>query len=294
MTIFGERMEHQAPKYSMTFDDDQGQVMNSETSDLNSLTKKVLQSLTPAPVIDDMPDTHVTLPAGLISDGRVLQDAQVQELTGEHEERLAKSRISNNPAKYVNTLLQCGVVSIGDKTITPALLDTLLQGDLDMLMLGIRRATFGDEFEVFEVQCPNCQELNDLTLNLKDIPIISLEDPEVREFVVKLRKGRKAKIQFPTGAIQNDIFKNQLTVPEMNSLTLSECVISFIEVDGTERMSNGLTDVKSLGLADRKTLQDYIYNKQPGPRYDKVTALCSSCEGEVPVPLNVGVLFREL
>ena len=287
-------MEHQMPQYSMSFDDDQGQVVTPDSADLNSLTKKVLQSMNPAPVIDDIPDTSVKLPAGIVIDGQVYQNAEVRELTGEHEEKLAKARLSNNAAKYVNTLLLCGTVSVGGKEATPALLDTLLQGDLDMLMLGIRRATFGDEFEVYEVECPHCQELNDLELNLKDIPIKELDDPETREFLIELRKGRQAKIQFPTGAVQNEIFKNNLTIPEMNSLTLAECVVSFIEADGSEKMSNGLTDVKKLGVADRTKLQEFIYDNQPGPRYDKVTALCSSCEGEVPVPLNVGILFREL
>lgn len=287
-------MEHQMPQYSMSFDDEQGQVLTPDNADLNSLTKKVLQSMNPAPVIDELPDTSVKLPAGIVVDGKVNQEAEVRELTGEHEEKLAKARISNNAAKYVNTLLLCGTVSVGGKDATPALLETLLQGDLDMLILGIRRATFGDDFEVYEVECPHCKELNDLELNLKDIPINELEDPETREFLIDLRKGRKAKIQFPTGAVQNEIFKNPLTIPEMNSLTLAECVVSFIEKDGTERLSNGLADVKNMNVMDRSTVQDYIYKNQPGPRYDDVTAVCSSCEGEVPVPLNVGILFREL
>lgn len=287
-------MEHQMPQYSMSFDDEQGQVLSPDNADLNSLTKKVLQSMNPAPVIDDLPDTAVKLPAGIVVDGKVYQEAEVRELTGEHEEKLAKARMANNAAKYVNTLLLCGTVSVGGKDATPALLETLLQGDLDMLILGIRRATFGDDFEVYEVECPHCKELNDLELNLKDIPVNELQNPETREFLIDIRKGRKVKIQFPTGAVQNEIFKNALTIPEMNSLTLAECVISFIEKDGTERLSNGLADVKSMNVMDRSTVQDYIYKNQPGPRYDDVTAVCSSCEGEVPVPLNVGILFREL
>lgn len=290
-------MEYQKPDYSMSFDDDQGQVVKSTNDfspDLNELTKKVLNSLNPAPVIDDYPDTYVKLPAGLVSDDTVYQDAEVQELTGEHEEMLAKARQSNNPAKYVNTLLQCGVVSIGGNHVSNNDLGHLLQGDLDMLILGIRRATFGNDFELFDVQCPNCGESNDLKLNLEDIPVKELEDPEQREYFVDLRKGRKARVTFPNGAVQNEIFKKPISIPEMNSITLAACVISFVEADGTEHMSNGLADVKKLGLADRKTLQDFIYESQPGPRYDQVTAQCHSCEGEVPVPLNVGILFREL
>lgn len=287
-------MEFQKPEYSMTFDDGPGDVKKGADASVNDLTQKVLRSLNPAPIISDIPDTYVKLPAGLIVGDEVVQDAEVRELTGEHEELLAKSKSSNNAAKYVTTLLQCGVVSIGDTKVTSTILDSLIQGDLDALIMGVRRATFGDNFEIFNVSCPTCGDLNDLTLNLKDIPIKELEDPTERIFTVELRKGRKAKIQFPTGAVQNEIFKKTIDVPEMNSITLSHAVLSFVDSEGTERPSNGLADVRKLGLADRKILTDYIYENQPGPRYDQVVAKCHSCEGEVPVPLSVGILFREL
>lgn len=287
-------MEYQKPEYSMSFDDDQGQVVNGATADLNALTKKVLSSMNPAPVIGDLPDTHVELPAGLVIGNEVFQDAEVQELTGEHEEKLAKARTSGNPAKYINTLILCGTVAIGGHALTQELLDSLIQGDLDMLMLGIRKATFGDEFEVYGVECPNCGESNDLSMDLKDIPIKKLSDPTERDFLVPLRKGRQARVQFPTGAVQNELFKKTLSVPEMNSVTLSMCVLSFVNADGSEVPCNGLADVKKLGIADRKTLETYIFEEQPGPRYDQVVAKCHSCEGEVQVPLNVGILFREI
>lgn len=287
-------MEYQKPEYSMSFDDEQGKVVNGNESTVNSLTQQVLKSMNPAPVIDDVPDTQVKLPAGLIVADEIVRDAEVRELTGEHEELLSKAKVAGNAAKYVNTLLQCGVVSVGEQKATPKLLDSLIQGDLDALILGIRRATFGDEFEVFNVPCPHCEELNDLTLNLNDIPVKELEDETERMFLVDLRKGRKARIQFPTGAVQNEIFKKQLSLVQMNSITLASCVMSFIEVDGSERPCNGLSDVNKLGVADRKILEKYLYDNQPGPRYDQVVAQCHACEGEVPVPLSVGILFREL
>lgn len=287
-------MEYQKPEYSMSFDDDQGQVHTGTSADINELTKKVLNSMNPAPVIGEVPDTYVKLPAGYISGGKVIQDAEVQELTGEHEEKLAKAMTTGNAAKFVNTLLQCGVVSVGDIVATPELLDSMLQGDLDELIVGIRKATFGSEFELFGISCPSCGEANDLKLDLKDIPVKTLADPSEREFLVDLRNGRKAKVQFPTGATQNDIYKQERTIQEMNSISLSHCVISFIEANGDERMSNGLADVRKLGVADRKTLEKFIYDNSPGPRYDQVTAQCHACESEVPVPVNVGTLFRDL
>lgn len=286
-------MEYQKPQYSMTFDDP-GEVVGGAENSANDLTKKILRSLNPVPQIADVPDSYLQLPAGWINDGEVYRDAEVRELNGEHEELLAKAKTSNNAAKYVQVLLQCGVVAIGGTPCTTAMLDSLIQGDLDALILGVRRATFGEKFELFNVQCESCGEFMDMEMQLKDIPMKDLEDPEVREFVVPLRKGRSAKVRFPTGAVQNEIYKKPLSLPEMNSLTLSHCVISFTDAKGNETMSSGLLDVKKLGVMDRDALQTFIYNNQPGPRYDQVVAKCHSCEGEVSVPLNVGVLFREL
>lgn len=288
-------MEYEKPQYSMSFDEtDSTPVIKGTEERANELTKQVLRALNPAPVIGELSDTYVRLPAGVVIDDEVIQDAEVRELTGADEEALAKAKASNNASKYVNTLLQCGVVFVGNQKASNKLFDSMIQGDLDMLIMGIRKATFGDEFAVDGVACPQCNEYNDLTLNLSDIPVKELDDPEEREFLVPLRKDRKAKVQFPTGKVQNEIFKRQMSIPEMNSMTLAYCVISIIEADGTEKMSSGLADVKNLGLADRKTIQDFIYENQPGPRYDQVVAKCHACEGEVPVPLSVGILFREL
>jgi hypothetical protein len=287
-------VEFQKPEYSMSFDDSPGEVIKGNDQSLNDLTQKILKSTNPAPVIEDVPDTYVKLPAGLVSGDEVIQNAEVRELTGKHEELLAKAKLSNNAAKYIDTLLQCGVVSVGEAPATSALLDTMLQGDLDALIMGIRRATFGATFEVFNVACPTCEAMNDLEMDLTDIPVKELDDPLVREFIVDLRKGRKARVQFPTGALQKELFKKQIDITEMNSVTLATCVLSFIDAKGNERPCNGLLDVRDLGVSDRRTLQEYIYTNQPGPRYDQVTAQCHSCEGEVPVPLTVGILFREL
>jgi hypothetical protein len=285
-----------APEYSMTFDDEEGKVTRgSEASAeaLNSLTQKVLSSAAPAPEIGPAPETLVKLPAGLVTEGGIVRDAEVQELTGEHEEALAKARQSNNPGRFVQVLLTSGVVSIGNEKPTVKQLTSLLQGDIDALLLGIRKATFGSEFELEQVVCPNCGELNDLKMDLNDIPMQELEDE--REFEVELRFGRRAKLVYPTGEVQAEIYKNaELTPPELVSILLSHCVLGFYEADGSFRPSNGLSDVRKLGKLDRVKLNEFLFNNQPGPRYDDVKAACHACESEVQVSLNVGLLFQEL
>lgn len=292
-------MEYEAPQYTMTFDDDEGQVTkgaDASAEALNSLTQKVLSSAAPAPEIGPAPDTFVKLPAGLVTEGGIVREAEVQELTGEHEEALAKARANNNPGRFVQVLLSSGVVAIGDEKPTNKTWNTLLQGDIDALLLGIRKATFGSDFDYEQVRCPSCGEVNDLKMDLNDIPMKELDDPSEREFEVELRFGRKAKVTFPTGEVQNEIFKNAgtLTDPELVTLLLSHCVLGFYEKDGSYRPSNGATDVKKMGKVDRDKLNVFIYENQPGPRYDEVKAACHACESEVEVPLNVGILFQEL
>lgn len=288
---------NEAPQYTMTFDDEEGKITRGDQASpeaLNALTQKVLSSAT-APEIGPVPETLVKLPAGMVTAGGIVREAEVQELTGEHEEALAKARTNNNAGRFVQVLLTSGVVSVGGEKVTAKQLTSLLQGDIDALLLGIRKATFGNEFEMDQVNCPECGELNDLKLNLDDIPMKELDDPTVRETEIDLRWNRKAKITFPTGDVQAELYKNaNLTEPEMASLMLSHCVLGFYEADGSFRPSNGLADVKKMGKMDRDKISEFLFNNQPGPRYDEVKAACHACESEVQVPLNVGILFREL
>ena len=263
---------YEAPQYTMTFDDDQGQVTKGDEASpeaLNSLTQKVLSSVASVPEIGPVPDTFVKLPAGLVTAGGIVRDAEVQELTGEHEEALAKARQNNSPGRFVQVLLTSGVVSIGDEKVTAKQLTSLLQGDIDALLLGIRRATFGDDFELEQVVCPNCGELNDLKLNLNDIPMHELDDE--REFEIELRHNRKVRLTYPTGDVQADIYqKANLTGPELVSILLSPFVLGLVEPDGTYRPSNGLTDVQKMGKADRAKIKQYRDLKEPVPRYEDV------------------------
>jgi hypothetical protein len=279
----------------MTFDDDEGKVTKGDEVSpevLNSLTQRVLSSVAPAPEIDPVPDTYVKLPAGLVTADGIVRDAEVQELTGEHEEALAKARQNNNPGRFVQVLLQSGVVSIGNEKPTAKQLTSLLQGDIDALLLGIRKATFGDEYDLEQVRCPNCGELNDLKMKLSDIPMHTID--EEREVEVPLRFGRKARITFPTGEVQAELYKNaELTAPEMVSILLSHCVLGFVEKDGTFLPCNGMADVKKMGKADRVSVNEFLYESQPGPRYNEVKAACHACESEVEVPINIGLLFQE-
>jgi hypothetical protein len=226
----------------------------------------------------------------------VRYDAEVRELTGADEEAITKAR-SGGVGTFITTLLACGTVSVGDEASGPTVLDNLLLGDRDMLLLEIRRATYGEEIVWERYSCPWCGEEFRLAVTLDEIPIRSLEDPSQRIFEVELRRGRKAFVRLPVGSDQKAILAvvDRATESEQNTLLLSRCLISVVEADGSENAVTGNPEfARSLGIVDRKSILDAIEEKQPGPQYNDVKFLHDSCGKEVPLMISAGDLFQGL
>lgn len=250
---------------------------------------------------------EITLPAGgnfslpggyvLGSDyASVRYDAEVRELTGADEEALTKARQSGI-GKYISTLLTAGTVSVGDEKTSAPLLSNLLLGDRDMLLMEIRRATYGDEITWDQYSCPWCGEEFRLTVTLDEIPVRRLEDPSARIFEVPLRKGRKAFVRLPVGSDQEALLAvmDRATDSEQNTLLLSRVLISVVEADGSENAVTGNPDfARALGIMDRQSILDAIEKNQPGPQYNDVKFLHDSCGKEVPLFISAGDLFQGL
>ena len=284
--------------YTFTFDDaattkSAGALGDAANADIQSILS-ASGPVAPAPVIQSPPDTYVRLPGGLVVGDSVVTNAEVQELTGEHEEALAKAH--GNAVRFVRTLLNCGVVNIGDDRASQSTLKDLSIGDREALILGIRRATFGSDVTLNHWMCPNCGELLDVTVSLDDIPVKRLDEPDRTEYEVPLRKGGKATVRVPNGHDQEFVLENDgLTLSEQNTLLLSRAVIRLEDADGNVTLVQGRPGkVKPLGIADRNTLLKWCNQIQPGPQYDEVKFKHEECGKEVSVPLSVAELFRDL
>lgn len=253
-------------------------------------------SVLPEPDIMDMfpGDTQVDLPGGLVYGTEILETAEVRELTGNDEEALAKAA-SGSLFRYLNTIIELGLVSVGGYPATPAMRNELLIGDRDTILLGIRKATFGNEIEMPEVICTKCNRLiGDVTIQLDTIPINELEPRDVREFKIPLRKsGTFAVVRLPNGADFMTLGKNdKLSPPEQNTVLLSRCVLS---ING-QSVNGSTVAVNKLGVSDRKKILKFVDNTQPGPRYDKIefTHDDSDCGETTSLGINVMDLFREM
>ena len=240
--------------------------------------EKVITSRAPS-------DTTVDLPGGYVSqDGTVVKTAEVRELNGADEEAISKA---GSKAKALGVLLQRGLVKVGTENATKEMLDSLLSGDRDAILLGIRKVTFGDELKAM-VHCYSCNEDQETVVTLsEDVPVRNLDDLKGRSWVIETKKGPVA-VGLPNGLVQKKLMDNaDKTAAEINTLLLSGCVMS---VNGSPSM--GAHTVLSLGMTDRANIVDEIIENNPGPRLGEVKKACKACGEDINLPLSLLDLFQ--
>jgi hypothetical protein len=239
--------------------------------------------------VEAPPDLSVELPGGYIDGtGRLLKKAEVRELNGEDEEALARGGNSSSFIRYFNTILSRAVVGIEDIEPDHAVLQGLLMGDRMMLLLAIRRVTYGDDVEM-SLTCPKCNAEFDVAIELdKDVEIREMEDPMKRTHEVPLRKEHVATVRFINGADQEAALGDgKRTVAEQNTILLSRCIT---HLDGKPVIGDDL--ILRMGLQDRKTVLQFLTDSQPGPLLEEVSVPCSVCGEVSPLPLSIEDLFR--
>lgn len=255
-------------------------VINKLASDLEKAPEAEVKTVAPS-------NNEVSLPGGFIAgDGSLVKYAEVRELNGLDEEAISKS---GGTGKALIAMLQRGLVALGTEKPTKDDLESLLSGDRDAILVGIRRATFGDTVD-YNVTCASCLEQLKVTVNLAtDIPVVTLDDPiEGRQFVYESKTKGEIVVSLPTGLTQKKLLENlDKTRAEVNTLVLADCVESV----GGEP-SVGVLSVQKLGMSDRENLVDEIIKRSPGPRLAEVKTTCEACGEEIPMPLSLADLFR--
>jgi hypothetical protein len=231
-------------------------------------------------------DSEVALPGGFINrEGALVKYAEVRELNGADEEAIARA---GSTGKALNIMLQRGLVSLGMEQASKEDLEKLLSGDRDAILIGIRRATFGNTID-FDGACPTCAAEQTITLDLStDIPVKELEDPigdRIWEYTSKLGT---VVVGLPTGLTQRRLLENSdKNSAELNTILLAGCVAS---IDGSPSM--GAPSVLRLSWKDRDALVQEILDRNPGPRLGEVSKACQACGEQIPMPLTLAALFR--
>jgi hypothetical protein len=254
--------------------------------EINRLAKS-FQEVESSEITTEVPNINeVFLPAGFIAkDGSLSKLAQIRELNGLDEEALAKA---GSPTRALYTAFTRGLVSIGDKKLTDAELDTLLTGDREAILLAIRTATFGPE-AIYSTYCSGCGTQQSIVVDLdNDIEVKNLEDPlNDRSFGIDTKAG-EVIVTFPNNLTQKKLFDSEnKTTAEVITEILAGCIIS---VNG--EASLGRSTALSLGMGDREAVISKIYELSPGPRLGEVKKACEACGTEIELSLSLADLFR--
>jgi hypothetical protein len=258
---------------------------NKLASDAMALGDQEAMIKVEAPKITLPPDTSVELPGGLYDPfNGLITSAEVRELTGVDEEFISKI---NDPGKALLSILERATVRIGEELATKELLDAMFAGDRELLLLAIRKVTFGTEVTVGPGKCRECGEEQTFVIDLnKDVEVKKLEGD--REFTVNCKVG-KVVVTLPKGGTQRAIVDSvNKTTAELDTILLKNAILS---INGEDVINPEV--VRNLGMKDRRTILEEITNRNPGPQLSQIKKECTSCGSEVPLPLTLADLFRE-
>lgn len=258
----------------------------SDAELVNQFAKKAMEEPAVEVTTRAPSDSGVYLRGGyLAQDGRMITNAEVRELTGADEEFVSKT---GSTAKALTALLERGLVKLGGEEVTRDHLDTMLAGDRDTILIGIRCATFGNDLAL-NVRCPNCNTDQTIVIDLStDVPYKELSDKvRDRAWSMETKKGT-VTVALPNGIVQKKLMDNvEKTAAEINTLLLSGCITSL---DGSP--SVGAATALSLGMSDRAKIIDEIIARNPGPRLGEVKKACQACGENIDLPLSLAELFR--
>lgn len=246
----------------------------------------------PLPLIGAPPDTVVDLPGGGIYSGGVWHGrAVLRELTGDAEEALSRAEVSGATSRYMRAALQFGIESLGEiEPLTNDHLGMLLLGDRNMLLMRIRAVTYGPEIHYRDAVCPRCQTKLDITIDLNtDVPIRQMDDSHRRQFTVQLSNGRgKAEVTLPTASDQDAVLDlTGKTTAERNTLILARTLVTVNDMP-----VSGEVGARGLSMAIRRDVLEFLVDNQPGPQFQEVGETCPTCAERLPLPIDVGDLFR--
>jgi len=239
-----------------------------------------------APKVALPPSGDVELLAGLYDPftGETTLRAEIRELNGDDEEALSKIK---DYGRSLLAILQRGTVKIGDTPCTPDVLDSLLSGDREYLIMKIRSVTFGSTLDL-KGACPHCEAEQNFVVDLdEDVKLDRLKDSQVRSFKVDCKIGEVA-FDLPDGSVQKKLITSVDKTPaELDSILLKECITS---INGSPILDPN--QVRKLGMQDRRTILKAIIDNNPGPDLSAISKNCLDCGQEVPIPLTLADLFR--
>jgi hypothetical protein len=256
------------------------------------LAQKIMRSVE-EPKPKAVPPPEAVPPPSLVHDlcggymddnGTWVKEFEVRELTGRDEEHMARIK---EPSKILIAILERGLVRVGGTRSSPEVVDSLLAGDWETVLLEIRIATFGKEHKA-EYTCTNCREKYEAVFDLSEHIGRHEVDKDDIVFTAIGRHGTRYTVTHSYGATQRKILSmGESPMADGNTRLLTDCLMMV-----GDRPSLGQEEVRDLPMADRKMLINEIDKRRVGPELRGVKTKCPACGNEQPSPLYVAALFQ--
>lgn len=234
---------------------------------------------------------QVLLPGGLIdAHGARHRVVRLRELTGADEEVLCGQFASG--ARQVTVLLARAILGIDgwDGAVDEALVDRLLAGDRDYLLLRLRQREVGDHVhEVMRCRARECGKKVDVEFEISELPV---RQPEtLSEFLVApLDDGQggrhMARLRLPNGADLAAIAPLLDDSPGAANTRLFARLLQSIEGFDVA----GEDEVRALPLRLRSQLADFIRRHAPGPDLH-IDVQCPHCGADMAYTFDLHGFF---
>lgn len=220
------------------------------------------------------------LPTGYLDEqGRLHRAIVIREMDGRDEDLLANQKIPVG-ARLSRMIENC-ILSIGSHRQQDAGWSDIVQSlpviDRLWILLQLRILTVGPIFSA-KIQCPaeGCQRYSLQNVDLNDLPVHGISEPEKRTYGGKLPKsGRDFVCRVMTGADESRLTKMAQKNPEdLVSIAIASRLVSL---DAKSPVS--IPDVKSLSLVDRQHLRN-LFKKHEGEIDRDMECSCPHCGTE--------------
>jgi hypothetical protein len=226
----------------------------------------------------------LVLPGGLLGKAghASCRQVQVRALTGADEEALFERGVSGSAR--VSAFLARAIAAIEgfDAPIDERLVDQMLLGDRDYLLLRLRQIELGDAVHQV-MRCPGCGQKVDVDFAISELPVMRLEAP-VPAYRITLA-GRPALVRLPTGADQQAVEALALANPAAaNTLLFSRVVLKW---DGHSPTPD---EVRAWSPALRAELAGWLDTHAPGPDLF-IDIACPHCKSDMSYVFDLQGFF---
>lgn len=239
---------------------------------------------TETPVVEG---TLLKLPCGYFRDGELHKDVEVVPMTGLTRKAIAREDTRNNAIKVTDIILSHCIKRIGPHSIiTAKVLNDLVIGDRDFLVLEIRRISMGDTITT-HIECDKCNAKVEALFKISEVEVIRMfEDEEETSkpatqdgnLIFHLKgKGFQSTCRFPKGSDQALIMPNATKNPVAATYGLyTSCLLEWNDKKGPFAASF----FESLSLDVIDEFEEGFMAIQPGPIMTQ-EASCPSCGASI-------------